>query len=64
MTWTASQKAEFAAYLSRKEEVCFTYRKKNYRIRIADVKVYPQGYAAVAQLKSLMKGVCLVADIP
>ena len=63
LTWTASQKAEFAAYLSRKEEVCFTYRKVDYRVRIAGVKVYPQGYAAVAQLKSQMKGVCLVADI-
>lgn len=63
LTWTASQKAEFAAYLSRKEEVSFTYRKTDYRIHIAGVKVYPQGYAAVAQLKSQMKGVCLVADI-
>ena len=63
LTWTASQKAEFAAYLSRKEEVSFTYKKVDYHIRIAGVKVYPQGYAAVAQLKSQMKGVCMVADI-
>ena len=63
LTWTASQKSEFTAYLSRKEEVCFTYRKVDYRVRIAGVKVYPQGYAVVAQLKRQMKGVCLVADI-
>ena len=63
LTWTASQKAEFAAYLSRKEEVTFTYKKVDYHICIAGVKVYPQGYAAVAQLKSQMKGVCMVADI-
>ena len=63
LTWTASQKAEFAAYLSRNEEVCFTYKKVDYRIRIVGVKVYPQGYAAVAQMKSQMKGVCMVADI-
>ena len=63
LTWTASQKAEFAAYLSRNEEVCFTYKKVEYRIRIVGVKVYPQGYAAVAQMKGQMKGVCMVADI-
>ena len=63
LTWTASQKAEFAAYLSRNEEVCFTYKKVDYRIRIVGVKVYPQGYAAVAQMKGQMKGVCMVADI-
>jgi len=63
LTWTASQKAEFAAYLSRNEEVCFTYKKVDYHIRIVGVKVYPQGYAAVAQMKGQMKGVCMVADI-
>ena len=63
LTWTASQKAEFAAYLSRKEVVSFTYKKVDYRIRIVGVKVYPQGYAAVAQMKGQMKGVCMVADI-
>ena len=63
LTWTALQKAEFAAYLSRKEEVCFTYKKVDYRIRIVGVKVYPQGYAAVAQMKGQMKGICMVADI-
>ena len=63
LTWTASQKAEFAAYLSRREEVSFTYRKVDYHIRIVGIKVYPQGYAAVAQMKSQMKGVCMVADI-
>ena len=63
LTWTASQKAEFAAYLSRNEEVCFIYKKVDYRVRIVGIKVYPQGYAAVAQLKGQMKGVCMVADI-
>ncbi len=63
LTWTASQKAEFAAYLSRNEEVCFTYKKVDYHVRIVGVKVYPQGYAAVAQVKGQMKGVCMVADI-
>ena len=63
LTWTASQKAEFAAYLSQKEETSFTYKKVDYHICIVGVKVYPQGYAAVAQMKNHMKGVCMVADI-
>ena len=41
----------------------FTYRKTDYHIRIVGVKVYPQGYAAVAPIKSQMTGVNLVADI-
>ena len=63
LTWTAAQKTEFAAYLSRDEDVRFTYRKTDYHIRIVGVKVYPQGYAAVAPIKSHMTGVNLVADI-
>ena len=63
LTWAAAQKAAFADYLSRNEEVRFTYRKTDYRIRIAGVKVFPQGYAAVAQMKAQMKGVNLIADI-
>ena len=63
LTWTASQKAEFAAYLSRKEEVCFTYRKVDYHIRIAGVKVYPQGYAAIAPFAAKLRGLNLIADI-
>ena len=63
LTWTATQKTEFADYLSRNEEVRFNYRKMDYHIRIVGVKVYPQGYAAVAPIKSQMTGVNLVADI-
>ena len=63
LTWTAGQKEDFAAYLSRYSEVAFTFRKTDYRIRIVGVSVYPQGYAAVAVLKGQMNGVNLVADI-
>ena len=63
LTWSSSQKAEFAAYLSRNQEVEFTYRKADYHIRIIGVKVYPQGYAAIALMKGQMRGVNMVADI-
>ena len=63
LTWTSGQKKDFAAYLSKNKEVCFTYQKKDYYITIEGVKVYPQGYAAIAEFASTMKGVNLIADI-
>ena len=63
LTWTSFQKKDFAAYLSQKEEVSFTYQKIDYHIRIASVRIYPQGYAAVAENAAGMKGLSMVADI-
>ena len=63
LTWTSGQKAEFAAYLSKNEEASFTYQHTAYHVRISGVKIYPQGYAAVAEFVSTMKGLSVVADI-
>ena len=63
LTWTSGQKAEFAAYLTKNKEVSFTFQKVNYRVRITGAKIYPQGYAAVAEFASKMKGVNMIADI-
>ena len=63
LTWTSGQKNEFAAYLSKNEEVSFTYQHTDYHIRISGVKIYPQGYAAVAEFVTTMKGLSVVADI-
>ena len=63
LTWTSGQKAEFAEYLTKNERVTFVFRKVRYRIRIVGAKIYPQGYAAVANFASSMKGVNMVADI-
>ncbi|MBR3560189.1 MAG: ParM/StbA family protein [Oscillospiraceae bacterium] len=63
LTWTSGQKDKFAKYLSRNEDVRFTYRKQDYHIHIAGVKVYPQGYAAVAPFATKLRGLNLVADI-
>ena len=38
LTWTSAQKAEFAAYFSRDEDVYFTYKKVDYHIRITGVR--------------------------
>ena len=63
LTWTSGQKAEFAEYLTKNERVSFVFRKIRYRIRIVGAKIYPQGYAAVAEFAAKMKGVNMVADI-
>ena len=63
LTWTTGQKAEFAAYLTRNEEVNFTFRKVDYHIHVLGARIYPQGYAAVAEFAPSMKGVNVIADI-
>lgn len=44
-------------------EVEFTYKKGNYHLYIDDVRIYPQGYAAIASFATTLKGVNLIADI-
>ncbi len=63
LTWTSGQKAEFKAYLSKNAEVEFVYKKTTYHIYIDDVRIYPQGYAAIASFATTLKGVNLIADI-
>ena len=41
----------------------FTYKKPDYHITVEDVRIYPQGYAAIAEVASAMKGVNVIADI-
>ena len=63
LTWTSGQKADFKAYLMKNSEVEFTYKKGNYHLYIDDVRIYPQGYAAIASFATTLKGVNLIADI-
>ena len=63
LTWTNGQKSEFSAYLTKNSEVTFTFQRVRYRIRILGAKIYPQGYAAVAEFASVLKGVTMVADV-
>ena len=41
----------------------FVYKKTTYHIYIDDVRIYPQGYAAIASFATSLKGVNLIADI-
>ena len=63
LTWVAEQKSEFAAYLMRNKEVSFIFDRVPYHIRIVGARIYPQGYAAVAEFASRMRGVNMIADI-
>ncbi len=63
LTWTSGQKADFAKYLTQNEEVSFSFRKTDYHVRISGARIYPQGYAAIAELAPSMKGVNVIADI-
>ena len=63
LTWTSGQKKQFAEYLGKNKEVDFNYKKTDYHITIEEVRIYPQGYAAIAEFAATMKGVNMVADI-
>ena len=63
LTWVAEQKSEFAAYLTRNKEESFIFDRVPYHIHIVRAKIYPQGYAAVAEFASRMRGVNMIADI-
>ena len=63
LTWVSEQKAEFKKYLLQHNEVSFTFRNKEYQIKIAGAEIYPQGFAAVAERLSDFKGVNMLCDI-
>ena len=63
LTWMSGQKEAFRKYLMRNEEVAFVYNRVDYRIRVEDARIYPQGYAAIADIAPTMKGLNLIADI-
>ena len=61
--WMSKQKDSFRDYLIRSREVSYRYCGQYYHIRICDVAIYPQGYAAIAASLQDYKGVHMLADI-
>lgn len=50
------EKQPFREYLFRKEQpLCFQYEKERYEIHIEDVKLFPQGYSALALYPEYLK---------
>ena len=61
--WMKNQKNDFGNYLLRDEFVSFRFCGKDYKVRICDVAVFPQGYAGIASHLSEYTGVNMLADI-
>jgi plasmid segregation protein ParM len=63
LTRFGEEKKEFIDYLSKNETVDFRYSEKDYHIRIAKVSVFPQCYAAVADMIPTFQRRVVVVDI-
>lgn len=63
LTWVGSQKQTFQEYLLQKEEVEFTFRNRDYHIRIVGAEVFPQGFAAIAERIGEFGGNHMLCDI-
>lgn len=47
LTWVVDQKEDFMKYLIRNETVEYTFKGKDYHIRIVGADIFAQGYAAI-----------------
>ena len=63
LKWVSQQKKAFSDYLLKVPDVRFTFNKKNYHIRISGVNVFPQGFAAIQDRLSALKGMTVLCDI-
>lgn len=63
LTWFVKQQATYRKYLLRNKTLAFNFRGVDYQIEIADVKVFPQGYAAIAERINEFQDVNICADI-
>ena len=63
LTWVKTQREDFRKYLTKNGKVKFTFRDKQYSVKIVSASVYPQGYTAVIDRLSEMNGVNMLADI-
>ena len=61
--WLGEQGEAFRKYLLRNKEVTFRCNDTRYHVKIEDVEVYAQGFAAVAADLSNYRGFNIVADI-
>lgn len=61
--WIGAQKPGFLRYLQKNELIEFRYHGQDYVVQIADVQVFPQGFAGVVQRLGDFKGLNVLADI-
>ncbi len=63
LKWVSQQKKTFAEYLTKESDVRFSFNKKNYHVRIVGVSMFPQGFSAIYDKTSLLKGMSVLCDI-
>jgi len=63
LTWVSRQKDAFKQYLLQNESVDFCFRGAEYHISFADVDIFPQGFAAIADTLHAFGGVNMLVDI-
>lgn len=63
LTWFVKQQSAYREYLLRNRTLVFSFRGVDYQIELADVMVFPQGYAAIAERINELRDVNICADI-
>ena len=63
LKWVSQQKKAFSDYLLWVPDVRFTFNRKNYHVRITGVNIFPQGFAAIQDRLSAMKGMTVLCDV-
>lgn len=63
LTWIRNQQEEFRSYLLQNSKVSYRFNNKDCHIRFVGCSLYPQGYPAIVNLLSNLKGTNLLADI-
>ena len=63
LSWVTTQRDAFSDYLLKNEHVDFTFRNVGYHIDFVGCKVFPQGYAAVADKSPELKGHHVLCDV-
>ncbi len=63
LSWVGKQKQAFKTYLLQNRKVEFTYRNREYHLRIVGAEVFPQGFAAIAPSLQEFNGSYMLCDI-
>ena len=63
LKWVSQQKKAFSDYLLRMPDVRFSFNRKNYHVHITGVNIFPQGFAAIQDRLSAIKGMTVLCDI-
>jgi len=63
LQWVTTGKEDFKDYLMQRDVVEFSYKGKDYKVRIKGVLIYPQGFAGIATRLNEYGGINILADL-